>query len=130
MANTVDSQVLVDGARNAVIKVVIISDGASGEETDLAVVDVSTLIPVPTTVTLQKIQYATAGCYATLEWDATADTPIALLAADSEGCIDAKAYGGIHSTAGTGATGDIVVTTSGLGTAGDTLFMLIEVTKK
>lgn len=129
MANTVDSQILVDGARTAVIKVVIISDGVSGEETDTPVVDVSALTPVPTTVTIQKIQYATAGCYATLEWDATADTPVALLAADSEGCIDAKEYGGIHSTAGAGVTGDVTITTSGLGTAGDTVYLLIEVTK-
>lgn len=129
MANTVSIQKLTDGTKKAALKIVILSDGVSGEETDTAVVDVSTLTPVPTDVVIDRICYDTTGCSAVLEWDATADTPLMLLGTDSHADFDFRPYGGVHSTAGAGETGDILITTTGLGTAGDGITLLIELSK-
>ena len=118
---------------NAVIQyVTIASDGT--EETDLVIYDSSAVatalgITDPTTCTIKSIWYSTSSVLGVvkLEFEATAD--VLALALPQGGAIldkNFEAVGGLKNTGGTGITGDISLTTTGL-VAGDSLSLTIEV---
>lgn len=109
MVDTVATQTLVDGARNAVMKFTNASDG-TGESAVLKV-DVSALNGAPTRVRVQKIHYTTSGMAVRLLWDADTDVTMYEIAADQTGCLDFSAFGGLANNAGAGVTGDIRLTT-------------------
>lgn len=129
MANTVDTQVIEDGPKFAVLKVYMASDGASGELSDQVVVDASTLWGAPTTLTLNAIWASTTGCSFNLEWDATTDVGIMSFPSDfvEEFCF--KKFGGIPNNSGTGKTGDILINTSGFTASGDQITLVLHVKK-
>lgn len=130
MANTVAKQTILDGPRNAVIKVFLASDGAAGELTDEVVVDVSALYGAPAKVHLTRVMHAFRGFDALLEWDATTDKGIMTLTPESGVSeADFRDFGGIPNDAGTGVTGDILLTTTGFTASGDTGWLLLEVVK-
>ena len=129
MANTVATQVIHDGTKNAVIKVYLASDGASGELTDQVVVDASTLSGAPTDLTLVKVWAVTVGCSFNREWDATTDVPIWAFPADDHDNVDFECFGGIPNNAGTGKTGDILLNTAGFTAAGDQITLILYVRK-
>jgi hypothetical protein len=124
MADLVTSQTLVDGVRNVVMKFTNTSDG-TGEAAVLKV-DVSTLLGAPDRVTIETIRYSVAGMVARLLWDATTDVTIVDLQGD--GCLDCTGFGGIKNNAGTGITGDIMLTTVGH-TSGDSYSIILEMRK-
>lgn len=128
MANTVTKRILRDGSQLAVIHVHLLSDGAAGELADEVLVDVSTLNPVPTKVTVEQIWWDTAGFDIFLEFDATADTALWKLGA-GEGFQDFRSFGGIKDDSGAGSTGDIVATTDGFTAATDEGTLIICVRK-
>ena len=124
MADAVTSQTLVDGARNVVMKFTNLSDG-TGESAVLKV-DVSALNGSPSSVKIQKIHYTVVGMVATLLWDATTDVRILDLSGD--GTFDFTSFGGLINNAGTGVTGDILLTTTGHSSA-DTYSIVLEMAK-
>lgn len=124
MADTVTSQTLIDGKKNVVMKFTNVSDG-TGESAVLKV-DVSTLDGAPTRVRIDKVHYSVAGMVATLLWDATTDVRIMDLQGD--GCFDAKKFGGLYNNAGTGVTGDILLTTTGH-SLNDSYTIILEMSK-
>jgi hypothetical protein len=124
MADAVTSQTIIDGSRNAVIKLTNLSDG-TGESAVLKV-DVSTLSGAPSRVKVEKIHYTVSGMVATLLWDATADVRIIDLAGD--GCFDFTGFGGLPNNAGAGVTGDILLTTTGHA-VGDSYSLVLELSK-
>jgi len=112
MANTVTIQTLVDGDRNLVILLTGLLD--TSDEARNVKVDVSTLVPAPTRVRVDKIQYATSdGLHIVLDWDATTDIRFAVITGQGE--IEAKCFGGLQDNSGAGRTGDIYLTTVGWG---------------
>lgn len=129
MANTVNIKKLLDGRRNAVIKVFLGSDGAAGELADQVAVDVSTLLGAPAKVHLTKLQFALRGFDALLEWEATADVPILTLTPELGGELCFEDFGGLSNDAGAGVTGDISITTTGFTAAGDVGWIIFHVTK-
>ena len=130
MANTVTTRTIIDGQRHAVIHVHLLCDGASGELSDVVVVDVSGLSPAPSKVTIEEIWWDLAGFDAMLEFDATADTAAWKLPASSgNGYRCFKEFGGIKDDSGTGSTGDIVITTAGFTAATDEGTIVIKVRK-
>lgn len=128
MANTVTLRTLIDGPRQAVIHVHLLSDGAAGELADEVLVDVSTLSPAPSKVTVEQIWWDIAGFDIFLEFDATADTALWKLGA-GEGFQDFRSFGGIKDNTGAGSTGDIVATTDGFTAATDEGTLIITVRK-
>lgn len=124
MADAVSTQTIIDGERNVVQKFTNLSDG-TGEAAVLKV-DVSALNGAPSRVKINKIHYSVAGMVATLLWDATTDVRIVDLQGD--GCLDATGYGGLINNAGTGITGDILLTTTGH-TANDSYTIILEMAK-
>ena len=130
MANTVTKQTLVDGQRRLIVKVDIAGDG-TGEETGTIIIDASTYSPAFTDCTIKAVQTQIVGFTAKLLFDATTDVT-ALSVTDgvgSYGISDIIAEcGGIPNNAGEGKTGDILITTAGLG-AGDHGTIIIDLIK-
>lgn len=126
MADAVASQTLVDGPRNVVMKFTNVSDG-TGESAVLKV-DVSGLSGAPTRVRIDRIHYATSGMGVRILWDATTDVDVFLIGPDQTGCMDFTGFGGLVNNAGTGVTGDIMLTTVGH-TSGDVYSIILEMSK-
>lgn len=124
MANSVTTQVLADGHRNYIVKVVGILDTSDVAATLL--VDMSALNTMatqgsvaPTVLEVKEIEYSVDN---TLEvrlwWDATADVPIAILTGQGELCFEPPA----RNNAGAGITGDIMYSTQGWAAAANVSF--------
>lgn len=135
MANTVDIQKINDGDRNATFKVYIASDGASGDESDTAIVDVSTLnadehgVAVDN-VKITRIQSLLNGFDARLEWDADTDDEILTIKDGTEFDFDYSLSGGLVNPKSTGYTGDVTVTTTGLASTDDEGTIYLECKKR
>jgi hypothetical protein len=123
MADAVASQTLFNGSRNLVVKLTNLSDGTG--ESAVVKVDVSAFSL--SEVMIEKIHYNVSGMVATLLWDATTDVKIMDL--EGSGCFDFSGFGGLWNNAGSGVTGDILLTTTGH-TAGDSYFIILEMVKK
>ncbi len=132
MANTIVNTRLVLGRRRVVQYITLVSDG--DEESNLVVYDSDVVatalgIPDPLTCTILKVHATVSAANAArikLEFVATADTLALDLPTDSYIDGDFTSYGGLANTAGTGVTGDIALTTTGLG-AGDLITIILEV---
>lgn len=124
MTDVVTSQTLVDGERNVVMKFTSVSD-STGESAVLKV-DVSALKGAPSRVRIRKIHYSVAGMVATLLWDASTDVRIVDLQGD--GFMDCRRFGGLTNNAGSGVTGDILLTTTGH-SSGDSYTIILEMIK-
>lgn len=109
MVDTVASQTLLDGPRNAIMKFTNQSDGTG--ETAVTKVDVSALSGAPSGVRIEKVQAQTQGMAVDILWDATADVVAIHLAEDFDDtmCFDQP----LVNNAGAGKTGDIAFTTVG-----------------
>lgn len=127
MANTTTVRALVDGPNVAVLHVYLASDGASGELTDYVVFDASALIGAVNAHSIMSIQGLLTGFSAKLEFDATTDTPALFLPSGEQ--FDFNFIVPINNNAGTGITGDIVLTTTGFTASGDEGFFIIKVRK-
>lgn len=115
MADTVNSDVVVDGDRNYVIHLQNVSDGTG--ESAVKKVDISTLTfsdgRTPTMLKLMEVQYAIQGfTYVQLLWDATTDDEIVTLPVGS-GVLSFDGVGGLADPQTTGTTGDVFLTTAG-----------------
>ena len=132
MPNTVTNTRLLAGQKKVVQYVVIDSDGT--EETDLVIYDssaVATVIGVtdPLKSSITSIEYSTNSLLGVvkLEWDASTDVLAwAFPANGGTSKFDFSQFGGLKNTAGTGITGDILLTTTGL-VAGDAVSLVITV---
>ena len=121
MANTITAQTLHDGPRNLVIKTHIDSTASPVELADVILVNVSDFVDsVGATlarVKIMKIEAALGAWSVELLWDATTNVPIVSIPTDPLGTFvrDWTDIGGIINDAGSGITGDILWTSTGLG---------------
>jgi hypothetical protein len=126
MANSTTTQILLDGERNLVVKVVGILDTANDAQNPL--VDVSALVPAALRVRIDKITYSISSQLAVnLFWEATTDVPIVSLS--GFGHMKAKPSAGMTNNGGAGVTGDISLTTTGWTSGVQTYTLLIEMVK-
>lgn len=126
MADTVASQILEQGIRNLVYKFTNKSDG-TGESAVLKV-DVSALSPACNEVSIEWIQYDINGMEVELLWDATTDVSILKLSS-GQGVLDFRTIGALTNNAGSGVTGDVLLTTSNH-SSGDSYNLIIHFKKK
>ncbi len=128
MANTIAEHVITDGERNTLVKYTIVGDG-SGEESDTILVDKSTFSGAFTDFRIDSVVAVQNGFSSILSWDATANVlAIAIPDQDTNFCIRDGA-GGIPNNSGTGKTGDILISTTGLG-AGDKGHIILGLRKR
>jgi hypothetical protein len=131
MADSVTSQTILDGDRNAVLSFTNVSDG-TGESAVLKV-DVSALqanssrAQPCTGVVVRRVIYDCFGMSVSMLWDATTDVRFSVLA--GYGTHDFSSFGGIPNNAAAGKTGDILFTTNGA-SAGDTYSIVLELEKQ
>lgn len=115
MADAVTSQTIQDGARHVVMSFTNVSDGTG--EAAVKKVDVSALQSDPMTgtacsgVAIQSVWFSTLGMSVKLLWDADTDVLALHLPADYSDTLDMSEFTGLKNNAGTGVTGDIMLTT-------------------
>ncbi len=132
MVNTVTDAVIIAG-KNSIVYSSILCVGAA-QETNKVVYDSSAIastlgIADPLNCKLRGIKYSTNSALGIikLNWDAT--TPVAAWALpyqSNEGDFCFRDFGGLPNKGGTGITGDITLTTTGLA-AGDVVTVVLEV---
>lgn len=127
MANTNTLRTLYGGgdSKKIIRSVHIVSDGT--EETDLVVYDNSAFVANTAKGKVTRIWVSGSWTGAVrLEWDQTTDSPIASFGKGDSGYRDYRSFGGITNPNGTGATGDIVLTTTALALL-DEVSLIIEI---
>lgn len=123
---------MVVGTSKVLMYISIDSDGT--EETDLVVYDSSAIATLlgktdPLFCKINSIHYSTNSLLGVvkLEWDASTDVLAwALPANGGSNYFCFHDFGGLNNTAGSGITGDITLTTTGL-VAGDCITMVLDV---
>jgi len=114
MANTIEVETIYDGLTDCAVMVNILGDG-SGEETNLIVVNVSELSPVPTEVRIMRIQVSIGLTFLVqLLWAADLNV-LAMNLMPTWQDWKFWQFGGLRNRATVGRTGDILMTTYGLG---------------
>ncbi len=127
MPNTINVETELDGERNLVLQIGISGDG-SGDEAATQLVDISDYSHTPTSCSLKAVSGDLTGFSATLLWDATTDEVAHEIPA-GHSFMDFEYTGGGINRSGTGKTGDIMITTVGLG-SGDKGSIRLELRKK
>ena len=121
----------MDSDRVAIIQLTSTSDGtgeAAVKKIDVSALSDSSTGQACTGVRLARIVYSTFGMSVKLLWDATTDTICWDLNADYTTDEDFTDFGGIRNTAGSGKTGDIMLTTTGH-TNGDSYVIVLTLYK-
>jgi len=132
MADAVTSQTIQDGGRHVVMSFTNVSDGTG--ESAVKKVDVSALQSEPvsgkscSTVSIQSVWFSTMGMSVKLLWDADADVLALHLPADYSDSLDMSEFSGLNNNAGTGVTGDIMLTTVGH-SSGDAYTVVLKMVK-
>lgn len=128
MPNTVTQRTLVGGGKekNIVRLIHLVSDGS--EETDLVIYDNSAFVADVAKGVLTEVWASGSTCVARLEWDQSTDSPVMSIDPSNGGYWDFRSFGGIGNPGGSGATGDLFLTTSGLDN-GDELTLIIKITQ-
>lgn len=127
MANTVTQRTLLGagGDKDIYRLINITSDGT--EETDTVIFSNAAFGGVASRGKLMQAWVGGSACQLNLEWDQTTDNPIMSLdpsAANSH--LDLRSFGGISNPNGTGATGDVLLSTANLD-SGDVVTLIIHV---
>tara|TARA_R100001143_G_C3350345_1_gene129148 strand:- start:1270 stop:1674 length:405 start_codon:yes stop_codon:yes gene_type:complete len=132
MADAVSATKLQDGDKKAVFYLTNLSDGTG--ESAVQKIDMSDLSnnaqgEAVSSISISKITFSTVGMSATLLYDATANVVAIGLPADYTDTIDLSGQvAGLPNYAGSGVTGDILLTTAGH-SSGDSYSIVIEVVK-
>lgn len=130
MANTITNTKIINSQDRAVIYVTLDSDGTN--ETGTVIYDSSTFAGTDTLdcriMTIKYSLSAASTARAKLLFDATTDVLAHTLVPSFAQKLNYRNIGGLHNTAGTGKTGDILLTTTGLA-AGDTLTLILELNR-
>lgn len=132
MANTVNTTYISCGHNKVIMYVTLVSDGSN--ETDSVVYDSSDVasklgLPDSLTCSLLSIEaYVSSALTARvkLEFDATTDVLAVNIPATMNMAADYSCIGGLKNYAGSGKTGDIVLTTTGL-SSGDLITIMLVV---
>lgn len=132
MANAFTTQILVDGPRNAVVKITGILDTsnlASTTAIDLATLTQGSTATAPTAVCIHHVDYSISDqLEVQLAWDATTDEVIMPLA--GRGRLMFKDFGGLQNNAGVGKTGNINILTTGWASGIQVFSVVLEMVKQ
>ena len=116
MAVTLATQVVLDGSRNTIIKVTILGDGVL-DLTKQVIFDSSAYVNDTMNNKLWRIEYNLNQFSGFLYWDATTDVQMMSLTPNFAADQKFASIGGLVNNSTTGRTGDILLSTNGLGSA-------------
>lgn len=122
MADAVATQVLADSSTRMVVKLTNISDGTG----EAAVKKVDASDYAASAFWIERIDYATSGMAVRILWDATTDVMAWAIPQDVMGTMVFEPP--LVSDAGSGVTGDVLLTTVGH-TAGDSYSLILRLRK-
>jgi hypothetical protein len=126
MANQVNTQVLVDGARNAVVKVTGVLDTSNVSPT--IIVDPANFSPVPTGFRIDHLDYSISDpLEVRLLWDGTPQLDILPVA--GRGRMSFWNFGGLQNNA-TSPTGKIALETTGYSSGTLVFSVVLELVKQ
>lgn len=111
MANAVATQIVSDGARNAIVKL----DGVLDTSNEAVVTKItpSSFLPLPTQFRIDAIRYSVSSqLVVRLEWHATANV-VAFSVASGQEDLWFKDIGGLQNNSGAGKNGAIDLVTTG-----------------
>lgn len=132
MANVVAVQIIEEGPRNAVVKVTGILDTsnvASSLLIDKATLNQGGTGKTPSKLRINEIEYSiSTQLQVRLDWNATADVPIACLTGSGE--LDFCKAGGANNNAGAGVDGNIDMLTYGWASGTQTFTLLLYLVKQ
>lgn len=114
MASSVATRYPINGSRDFTAIVQIVGDTTS-DFTNTVIIDPANLTGTPSTFKIKSVNYILTGFTAVLRWDATTPTQ-ALALSQYDNFTDPFTDSGvpIDNDAGTGITGKLTITTSGL----------------
>jgi hypothetical protein len=126
MANLITQRVLLNGSKLFTIQIDIVGD-ASGEETATSLIDASAILTgAPADFKIRAIQWALIGFSVELLWDGDTNTHAFSLPEGSDGLRFSDTGAHLLNNAAAGKTGDLLMTTLGLATAGSNGTIIIE----
>ena len=129
MAHTITPQVLHSGNKFVVVKYTIAGDSKTSTELVNAVLFDASSFATKTKNKLYDISYDLNGFSAQLLWDASSPVPMMALAKDHP--VRDEYFikeGGLINNGGTGQTGDILITTTGLASTSFVGHIILRVT--
>lgn len=106
------SQVLQGAGKDKSVVILYTISGA--DVTDEVIFDNSAFCNDPTKGVVMGYMISGSDCLVNLEWDQTTDSPIVAVNPINSPKANMSKFGGIPNPSGTGATGDILVTTAGV----------------
>lgn len=117
MANTLNTQIMLDGPRNSIIKVEGFVD--TSDLVAAVIIDPATLSGIDRTLSQKALKLRILQCDYIVEdllsvglaWQATA--PVTIASLEGRGKLEARHYGGLVNGAGAGVTGAITLSTQG-----------------
>ncbi len=116
MANQTAVTVIYDGIKNCIVQLTGVNDGGTGENL-VTKVDVKALTPPCAKLAITKMHYDVSIGLVQLFWDA--DDPVLIdNLPTGPGEEDFTASGGIQNSGGPSATGNILLSTSGMESGG------------
>lgn len=126
MSNTITQRTLYGGGKDRkIVRLInIASDGS--EETDTVIFSNAAFAANTAIGSFLEVEASGSSCQITLEWDQTTDSPICQFDPAYTQKLCFKDVGGIHNPNGSGATGDVVMTTANLD-AGDVVTIKITI---
>lgn len=132
MANSFTTQILHEGARNVVMKLVGVldtSDLALTTAVDVSLLNCSGTLPTPTQVRIDTLEYDVSDQLSVqLLWDATSD--VVAVALEGRGEFYGKKFSGLQNNAGTGKTGNILIKTTGWAAGVQSFTIILEMVKQ
>lgn len=127
MANSLQTQIITDGPRNATVKVTGVLDTS-----DLAVITIvnpSNFIPIPGDFRIYHLDYSiTDQIELQLQWHAT--TNLVILPLAGRGRMSFVDFGGLLNNAGAGRTGAIDLLTTGWASGTQVFSLVLELVKQ
>lgn len=96
---------------------------------ETSVIDLSTLVPVPTQLRIDHIDYSVSDqLELRLRWDAT--TPVDIMPLAGRGRMSFWNFGGLQNNAGAGKTGKILLSTVGYASGIQVFSLILEMAKQ
>lgn len=132
MANSVVTQIVQEGPRNAIIKItgeLDTSDFSVATVIDLTTLNQGGTGPVPAAIRIDYIDYSIGQqLEVILEWHATTNVPILPIA--GRGRMPFLTFGGLQNNAGTGKNGNIDLRTTGYASGLQVFSLVLECVKQ
>lgn len=128
MADTVNTQTIMDGPRRVVMLFTNVSDGTG--ETAVVKMDPSIMVPICDSLKIMSIKYATSGMSVAIYFDGAVDRPVFVCSADDSRDHSFQEFGGLVPPSDLAAsTGKILFTTTNH-SSGDIYTILIDAVKR